>query len=347
MPPRLACSRKSVAGPLWQEYGHRVNSPSLPAPRQAVSLGRLPHGSSALRNRGSVQPRLRSCAGSLALALAALVSLPGQVSSQAAGSPRLLTSILPIYCLTRLVAGNAVLVENLIAPNTDAHDFQLTRRERTLLDKADVLLVNGLGMEPWLEATLERGGFTRNVVRVAAGLDDPSLGLSGPNPHVWLDPVLACGMVTNIVRALQTADPSRGATYSSNAAIVVARLQSFHAEQLALLAPFTGVAFMTHHDAFAYFARRYGLKVVGVIEEVPEVPPSLRHLSALRETARRQAVKAIFIQPGHAGKQARQLGADLGIPVAELDSLETGPARPEAYEEGLRRNLRTLRERLK
>ena len=113
-----------------------------------------------------------------------------------------------------------------------------------------------------------------------------------------------------------------------------------------MLAPFKGVALITHHDAFAYFARRYGLDVVGVIEEVPEVPPSLRHLSALRESARRHAVRAIFIQPGHASKQAHQLGDDLGIPTAELDSLETGPLRPGAYEEGLRRNLRTLRERL-
>jgi ABC-type Zn uptake system ZnuABC Zn-binding protein ZnuA len=99
---------------------------------------------------------------------------------------------------------------------------------------------------------------------------------------------------------------------------------------------------VTYHDAFAYFARRYGLAVVGVIETVPDVEPTPGHLRELRETVRRRQVKAIFTEPHHAGRLARQLGEDLNIPVGTLDTLESGPLQADAYEAGMRRNLRVL-----
>ena len=240
----------------------------------------------------------------------------------------------------------------------------MERRDRRLLGAADLIVINGLGMEPWLERALTRSAIGGKVVECSAGLDVRLPGSlmevrarkPGPtdaasegvrsaepraaNPHVWLDPLLACHMVTNILLALEKADPVHASSYESNALEYVARLQGLHEEIRRALEPYRGSSIVTYHDAFAYFARRYGLNVAGVIEE--GIEPSPRHLTALRQAIQREKVKVIFSEASHPGKLAVQLGRDLGIQVAVLDSLESGPARPAAYEEGMRRNLSVL-----
>jgi len=105
------------------------------------------------------------------------------------------------------------------------------------------------------------------------------------------------------------------------------------------------------HDAFPYLARRYGLKVAGVIEQTPDVEPSLKYLSELGRVIREERVRVIFTERqavgGSESKVAEQLGRDYNVPVAALDTLETGEFTPDAYENGMRRNLRELEKYLK
>src|SRR6266542_1826373 len=293
------------------------------------------------------------------LLVAAVLSAPAADASKL----KVLTSILPVYCLTASVAGDLAEVENLLAAGADAHDYQFTPRDRRLLAAADLVVINGLKMEPWLEQALNRSGLVRRVVDCASGLDagmlravscladarpgeapargDQAVSPAGtdPNPHIWLDPLLACHMVTNIQLGLVKADPAHAATYRSNALACIARLQNLHAE--------ISRALVTYHDAFHYFARRYELRVVGVIEEVPDVDPSPKHLTALRQAIQRNQVAVIFTEAHHSERLARQMGRDLHLAVAALDPLESGPAQANAYEVGMRRNLRVLQQYLK
>ena len=261
---------------------------------------------------------------------------------------RVVTTLPPIYCLTANVAGNLARVDNLLPPGAAAHDFQFTFAERRKLEQADLVIANGLGMEPWLDKVLEKSG-PRRVVRCATGLESgtDSTGVRAPNPHVWLDPILACRMVTNILAALQQADPANASDYATNAAAFAQRLQKLDEELRAGLAALPSRAIITSHDAFPYLARRYGLQVVGVIEEVPEVDPSPAHLSALRATIQKHGVKALFVDAHEPGRRARRLGRDFGVSVGELDTLEAAPLTLSAYEEGMRRNLRALQQALK
>jgi ABC-type Zn uptake system ZnuABC Zn-binding protein ZnuA len=89
------------------------------------------------------------------------------------------------------------------------------------------------------------------------------------------------------------------------------------------------------------------LQLAGVIEKVPDVAPSPAHLTELARAIRQQQVKVICTEPHHSSKLAYRLGRDLGVPVASLDTLESGPLRPQAYEEGMRSNLRALQRHLK
>jgi zinc transport system substrate-binding protein len=276
---------------------------------------------------------------------------------------RVVTSFLPIYCFTANVAGNLATVENLLPPGAEPHDFQFTPREMRRLEEADVVVINGLGIENWLDRVIHSQEHSKALVITSAGLKDELItklpyldplnpgarvALSGPpNPHIWLDPQLAKHAVSNILQALQTADPDNAAGYGKNAERYFARLDKLDADLQTGLAPLKGRPIITFHDAYPYFARRYGLNVVAVIEEVPDVQPSPRYLSALRQVIERDHVQVIFSDKQFSPRLAQQIGRDYHVAVSQLDTLETGEIKPDAYENGMRANLQTLEKNLK
>ncbi len=302
---------------------------------------------------------------------------------------RVLTSFLPIYCFTANVAGDAADVENLLPANVEPHDYQFSRKDLQKVSQADLIIINGLGLERWLEKAVRNaaGARAKMVVETASGLSSEiiystpapraqppqtdhavasalrlvtpgaanlhpnarsSLPEGGvPNPHVWLDPRLACNAVTNILRALQHADPSRALQFGINARRYLDRLEKLDAVLAQALSQVKGASIVTYHDAFPYFARRYGLSIIGVIEPVPEVEPSLKYLAALYRSIRNNHVQAIFTEPPAPSRLARQIGGDLRLPLVQLDTLESGPLNRTAYEEVMATNALVLVRQLK
>lgn len=315
----------------------------------------------------------RICVVLLTSALACVLtrSAVGSDAAPAEGKKlNVLTSFLPVYCFTVNLAAGLADVENLLPGGVGPHDYQFSRKDAQKVARADLIVMNGLQLETWLDKLIHSASTKRpkGVVEAAAGLrseliyelpDLPSETSAAPdlhravlssghaheknpNPHIWLDPSLALHAVTNILLALQKADRANAAGYAANASRYIAKLQKLDLELQQALAPVKDSAVVTYHDAFPYFARRYGLKVVGVIEPVPDIDPSPKYLSALRRVVQKNRVKVILTEPQSASKLARQIGRDLKVPVAPLDTLETGLLKPEAYEDGMRTNLRVL-----
>jgi zinc transport system substrate-binding protein len=268
-----------------------------------------------------------------------------------------LTSFLPIYCFAANVAGNAAQVDNLIPPGAEPHDYQLSVRDRQRIATANLVIFNNLGIDEWLNRVLPERSSHFMSGSASAGLSSELIlrngrspkrdSLTNCNPHIWLDPILAMHSVSNIARAFVAADPANQSEYLQNASNYVARLQTLHEELQSGLAPYQGAGIVTLHDSFPYFARRYGLVVAGVIEETPDVSPSAQDLARLYKVIRKTKPKVIFTEPQFSPRLAYQIGADLKIPVASLNTLETGPLKPDAYEQIMRENLRTLQRTLK
>ena len=251
---------------------------------------------------------------------------------------KVLTSFLPIYSFTVNVAGDLADVENLLPPGASPHDFQLSPADRKKFGSAELVVVNGLGVETWLDKLLKDS--KKQVGIASAGLGKKT------NPHIWLDPVLAAHAVTNILRALQVADPAHADGYAANAKAFLGKLAAIDAEFRQGLTPARGAAIVTYHDAFEHLARRYGLRVVAVIEETAEVSPGPRHLARLRQTIQAEGVKAIFTDAEHPQKLAEQLSKDFAVRVAPLHTLENGELTRTAYEDGMRKNLAVLKSTL-
>ena len=260
--------------------------------------------------------------------------------------PKIVTTILPLYCFATGVAGDLAQVDNLLPENASGHDYQLSAQDARKLNSADLVIATGLGLE---DAVLGRRPKAP-AVKAAAGIDpirghvheDHRHG-DDANPHFWLDPILAAHAVTNILQALQKADPQNADGYARNAATYVARLHKLDQQAAAMLAPYRGRTLVSYHDAFPYFARRYGLQVVGVVQEVADVDPTARHLSELRTLIRERKIGVIFMETSSDARRVKQLAADLGVKIATLDPLESGPLSATAYEEGMRRNVESMR----
>lgn len=279
------------------------------------------------------------------------------------GKPTVLTSFLPIHSLSVAIAGDQADVQNWLPQGVDPHDFQFSPRDLRRLRSASLLIVGGLGLEGWSEAKLRKlsGNPTLKLVEAAAGLPKEALIVDPcghdhdhdhdapahaetPNPHFWLDPILMTHAVTNIARALQDIDPTHAEAYQRNAAAATESLQTLHLEYARTLAQ-SSTAFITYHGAFPYLARRYNLRLVGVVESGPTDQPSARQLSDLGRLVRSENARVLFMD-GEPPRLARQLASDLKLKLASLETLETGAFGPKAYENGMRRNLEVLRKAL-
>ncbi len=280
------------------------------------------------------------------------------VLSAAAGRPHIVTSFFPLYSWAANIAGENAMVENLLPMGAEPHDYAFTFSDARKLERADVVVVNGLGLEAWLPKFLANSPRARDrVVTISTGADPFLIAgehVHGPgehshhsNPHLWLDPQLAAHGVSNILAALQRADPGRASAYATNAQRYVQRLQTLDRDIQSALSGLTNRSLVTYHDAFPYFARRYGLKIAGIVEEVPEVNPTARQLSRLARVMREQNIRVLFIAPGGRTKVAQRIAADLKAELVELDTLETGPLSPAAYEERMRHNTTVLQKHLR
>ena len=308
--------------------------------------------------------------------LALLLGLLSVLGAPAA-EIRVLTTLPAIHSWAANVAGDTATVESLLPANVGPHDFQFRPSDLRKLAAADVVLMNGLGVDTWLTRAVTRGASkpSRRVVTVTDGLqkqlihhrtplaiDPTTTGSKKPsqdhshdhdhsdddaNPHVWLDPVFAKHCVSNIIQALCQADPAHAEGYTRRGETYLRELDQLDEQIRSSLKGLSNRKVVTFHDAFPYFCRRYDLQLVGVIEEVPSVDPSPKYLAQLSRAIRQQQVRVIFSEPQFHPRLVQRLANDLAIGVAELDVLETGTASRTFYIDGLRRNLRTLESALR
>ena len=292
----------------------------------------------------------------------------GVSTAQATNRLQVVTSIAPLYSWAANVVGERADVSSLLPPNVGPHDFQFRPKDIRRVERADIVFLNGLGLEAWFSRVFQNRKIPVRVVEAAAGLSTnqlvyglPELEIAGhdednvhdherghdhavgaPNPHLWLDPLLACHAVSNLVTALGELDRENAEYFAERGRSYVVRLRALDEELRRGIGALKARDIVTFHDAFPYFCRRYDLRLVGVIEEVPGTSPSPRYLSELSAAIRRDKVSALFVEPQFDVKLARQLAKDLSIGVATLDTLETGRLTPEAYEDGMRANIRAL-----
>ena len=300
----------------------------------------------------------------LALILALFTLLATGCAAQTDGQTTIVTSFYPMYVLTLNVADgiDGVSVQNMAEQNVGClHDYQLQTRDMVALEGADALVINGGGMEQFMDKVL--------TLRADLPVIDASEGIAMfpsdeahdhdahahdehdehdelYNAHVWLDPSRAIKQVQNIADGLAEADPAHAAAYQENAAGYIERLTALDGELKAQLAPFAGADIITFHEAFAYFADAYGLHVAGVIANEPGEEPSTRDIADTCDLVTTLGIRTLFVEPQYPQKAAETIARETGASIYTLDPCVSGDGTKESYETIMRENARVLTEAL-
>jgi zinc transport system substrate-binding protein len=264
----------------------------------------------------------------------------------AADAPKLrvLTTFLPLYCLAANVAGDLAEVSNLLPPGEEPHDYQLSPGDLRKISESDIIFESGLGVESWLQKALRPvGRAPLPVLKASDALKGRLISTNGTvNPHFWLDPQLAALVLKHIANVLGDQDAAHRDRYILNANAATERFARIDEELAGQLKTFQQKKFVTYHDAFPYFSRRYGLQVIGVVEAAPDVPPSPRQLARLNALIRSEHVVAMFSDRAAPSRLASQICRDLQIKRLELSSLEFGPLELTTLEKGWKENARAF-----
>ena len=269
------------------------------------------------------------------------------------GNLKIVTSFYPIYLETlNITRGvNGVEVVNMTPPQTGClHDYQLTPEDMKLLETADIFVVNGLGMESFLDKVIE----ARPNLKIIDASDTPDIVPimedGKPNPHVWLSITYAIAQVKNISSKLCELDPERAETYKRQTLDYVDELTTLRDEIHISLTMLPNKEIVTFHEAFPYLAAEFGLKIAAVIEREPGTEPTPQELSETIEKINSLPVKVIFTEPQYSPKAAETIARETGAQIFTLDPIVTGEAKPENlfdYVDKMLENLLTLAKALK
>ncbi len=308
--------------------------------------------------------KAKRVAGVLTTLLTVFGVLCGAESARAKDM-RVLCTTFPIYQITRNVAqGRQGVDVKLMLPASLGcpHHYSLTPQDMRKLARADVLVVNGLGMEEFLGAPVKKANPRLRVANSSQGIEGllPYAGghrrrehrhddharqhRSGVNSHLFASPRMTALLAENIAVGLSKADPDGADVYARNAKAYAAKMNALADEMAALVKTLKNNRIVQPHGAFDYLARDIGLEIVAVTQPHGQ-EPSAAEMLKLIETIREKKAGAVFTEPQYASKVGQTLGRETGIPTAVLDPAASGPddAPLDYYEDVMRKNKETLR----
>lgn len=260
----------------------------------------------------------------------ALVGCGGEKKSD--GNLKIVTSFYPMYLdvmnITRGVAG--VEVVNLTPPQTGClHDYQLTPEDMKTLETADIFVVNGLGMESFLDKVTEARPNLKIINASDTKEITPIVEDGVPNPHVWTSITYSIAQVKNISAKLCELDPERAEAYKRQTLDYVDELTTLRDEMHLSLTMLPNKDIVTFHEAFPYFAAEFGFKIAAVIEREPGTEPTPQELAETIEKINSLPAKVIFTEPQYSPKAAETIARETGAKILTLDPIVTGEAKPE------------------
>jgi ABC-type Zn uptake system ZnuABC Zn-binding protein ZnuA/ABC-type Mn2+/Zn2+ transport system permease subunit len=268
-------------------------------------------------------PRAVPAIAAAAVVLALVGAGCGSSGSGGSGQLEVVATTTQIGDWVREVGGNAVSVDQVLQPNTDPHEYEPRPSDVEAAAGAKLVFANGDNLDKWIDQIVSDSGSDAQVVDLGALVPERLPGetsgaeASEYDPHWWHDPRNAEAAVRGIERRLAAADPAHRRQFARNADAYLARLRKLD----------TGIAkcidsvprrqreLVTDHDAFGYFAHRYGVDVVGAVipSQTTQAQPSAKDLSDLIGLIEREGVKAVFpessLSPKVAEAIARQTGA--------------------------------------
>lgn len=265
---------------------------------------------------------------------------------------RILATTYPVYLFTTAVTEGVegVEVTRLIREEISClHDYTLTVNDMKAIEAADVIVMNGVGLEDFMADALASSDApvidcSQGVALLAA------LGHEGHDhdaeydPHIWMDPDRAAQMVWNVATVLSELDTMNGDLYTANASAAEARLQS---EVNRVEDPDDLAGLITFHDGFQYFAQATGLDLLKAIEEEEGAEASAAEIKEIVGLIGEYDIPAIFTEKSGSDATAQAISRETGCGVAQLDLIMSGDGSGiQPYVDAMNQNIDTILEAL-
>ncbi len=279
---------------------------------------------------------------------------------------KIVTSFYPMYLLTSEIVKDIENIEliNLANPKTGClHDYSLTTQEMKILEDSDILIINGAGMESFIDKAIGENEDLK-VINASEGIelltskensehehehdehehDEHSEEI---NAHVWLNVENAIKQVENINSNLVEIDIENEKMYNQNTIDYIKELKELDNTIMNEVNKLSYKNIVTFHEAFPYFANRYGLNIVSVVQRETGSEPSAKELQETIESIKSLDVKAIFVEPQYSPKAANTISDETGINTYTLDPIVTKEQEDASYIDVMIKNLEVLKEALR
>lgn len=240
-------------------------------------------------------------------------------AAAARGKLKVTTTVNMVSDLVREIAGEYVEVSELMGPGVDPHLFKASAGDVDKLMNADVVFYVGLLLEGKIQSTLNK---VENAYAVTSKIDTKRLDRPEEfeghfDPHIWFDVTLWVGTVDAVVEGLSKADSAHAADYQKNGEATKAKMNALHEWSLAKVKelPQAKRILITSHDAYNYFGRAYGFKVVGLqgISTVSEA--SLADVAKMVDFIKENKVKAVFVESSVSPAAIKRISEDSGAVI--------------------------------
>ncbi|MEA2841016.1 MAG: zinc/manganese transport system substrate-binding protein [Methylobacteriaceae bacterium] len=279
--------------------------------------------------------------------VAALLAFTSSSPSMAAEKLKALASFSILADLVREVGGEHVDVTAIVGLDGDAHVFQPSPRDAKAVADANIVVVNGLGLEGWTARLIQSSGTKAPVVVASKGvrpLQGEGEDKGKADPHAWQSIANAKIYVANIRDGLMSADPAGRADFEGNAKAYLARLDQLEAEVKAAIAsiPAKNRKIITTHDAFGYFARAYGMSFIAPQGVSTETEPSAKDVAKIIRQIKAQHIPAVFLENISDDRLMQQIARETGAKIGDKlysDALSKPGAGAATYVDMMHNNI--------
>lgn len=263
---------------------------------------------------------------------------------------KVLASFYPLYEFTKTIGGERIDVSTIIPPGIEPHDWEPTIQDLQKMQNADMIVINGIGLEPWITKLIS----VNPDILIVYTSDNIPLLEKGKNvfyseiqndPHIWLDPVLAKKQIQNIVNGLAKIDPQNINYYQENANAYKAKLDSLDNKIKNDLSVCSKKDFLAFHDAFSYFANEYGLHQNTIIGVNPSEEPTASTLEQIVQNAHNLDLHVIFTEEAVNPRVSQVIADEIGAKVLILSPIEIYEKNSD-YIKRMEQNLSNLKEEL-
>ena len=253
-------------------------------------------------------------------------------SENSDGKLKIYTSIYPLYDFTKKVGGDKVDVTNLVPAGTEPHDFELSTKDVVNLEKADMLVYNGAGIENWTDKVIDSLESDKIAyVKSSEGLelhttedehDDDGHNHGSTDPHTWLSIENAKKEMENIKNALVEIDPDNASYYEENYETYSKKFDELDNKFHTTLDSIENKSIIVAHEAFGYLCDEYDIEQVGIEGLTPDSEPDPARMTEIIKFAKDNNIKTIFFEELVSPKVAETIAKEVGANTAVLNPLE-------------------------